>query len=112
MHPKNASTYTVVESLGAIFTTLGTLVIGLSATYLGYKLIQAPKYASKITGAFVPTLVFFLCATFIGTIFMNIYGVAIDAIMQCYLLDLKMARSGEDTDLNNCPPAIAAFFVD
>lgn len=111
-HPKNAGAYSVVEGLGGIFTLLGTLVIALTATFLGYKLILQPKYLTKLTGVFVPTLVFFICAFFIGTIFMNIYGVAIEAIMQCYLLDLKMARSGEDTDLNNCPPAIAAFFVD
>jgi len=114
MNPKNLSSglsYAVVEGLGGIFVVLGTLCISLSSTYLGYRLIQKPEYAAVLTSTFTPTAVFFICAYFIGTIFMNIYGVAIEAIMQCYLLDLKMARSGEDTDLNNCPPAIAEFFL-
>lgn len=42
---------------------------------------------------------------------MNIYGVAMEAIMQCFLMDENYLRTGEDTDLNNCPKDIASFFA-
>ena len=43
---------------------------------------------------------------------MSIYSVAVEAIMQCFLLDENNMRTGEDVEMNNCPPAIAQFFTD
>ena len=41
---------------------------------------------------------------------MGVYGIATEAIMQCFLLDEKLNEGGDDLD--NCPAPLKEFFED
>jgi len=84
----NSVEYFLVEGLGGLFIMMGTLAISLSATYIGYIYVQnKPEIKNKLMGMTFPCLVFFICSYTIGAIFMNVYGVATEAILQCFILD-------------------------
>lgn len=78
----------LVEGLGGLFIEIGTFAIALSSTYIGYMVITTrPEINKLLVGTLFPTIVFFMCAYTIGAIFMSVYGVATEAILQCFLLD-------------------------
>lgn len=58
----------------------------------------------------VPTVAFFIVAYLIGSVFMSIYGVATEAILMCYFIDLKLNEMGDELD--NCPAPLLKFFED
>jgi len=106
----NKVQYALVEGLGGLFISLGTLCISLSATYVGYYVInKKEEIRSKLVGTTFPTLVFFMCSYVIGSIFMNVYGVATEAILQCYMLDKRLNEVLGDP-VDNCPEPLAEFF--
>lgn len=106
----NPVEYALVEGLGGLFITLGTLCISLSATYVGYTVINKKKeIRDKLVGTTFPTIIFFMCSYVIGAIFMNVYGVATEAILQCYMLD-KRLNEEENDPVDNCPKPLREFF--
>jgi hypothetical protein len=67
---------------------MGTMAISLTSTYAGYLIIKnKPERCEKLEGTTFPCLIFFTISYLIGAIFMNIYGVATEAILQCFILD-------------------------
>lgn len=107
----NPVRYALVEGLGGLFITVGTFAIALSSTYIGYQVVMhRPEIKDKLIGTTFPALVFFMCSYTIGAIFMNVYGVATEAILQCFLLDEKLNKRGDPLD--NCPGPLREFFED
>lgn len=46
----------------------------------------------------------------ISVVFMSVYGMAIDAILMCFLYDEEMARGSENKKPKHCPPSLESFF--
>lgn len=107
----NPVRYALVEGLGGLFITIGTFAIALTSTYIGYQVVMHKQdIRDKLVGTSFPCLIFFLCAYTIGAIFMNVYGVATEAILQCFCLDEKLNKRGDPLD--NCPKPLRKFFED
>lgn len=89
---RNASRFLAVGSIGAVFMFLGKWVITLGATYIGYMIItRADKWKNDIHSPIFPTVVFILIAYAISGLFMSVYGMACDTILQCFLADEELS---------------------
>ena len=51
---------------------------------------------------------FFVCTYMVGSIFMSVYGIAIESIMQCFILDESLNENGDPLD--NCPEPLLEYF--
>jgi solute carrier family 44 (choline transporter-like protein), member 2/4/5 len=89
---RNASRFLAVGSIGSVFMFLGKWVVSLGAAYVGYMLITKNKHwAYEIHSPILPTVVFILIAYAISALFMSIYGMACDTILQCFLADEELS---------------------
>ena len=46
----------------------------------------------------------------IGSVFMSVYGIATEAILQCFCLDEKIEKSRGGLAAKHCPEPLADFF--
>jgi solute carrier family 44 (choline transporter-like protein), member 2/4/5 len=65
-------------------------------------------FMSDITSPFLPLVLVFFIAYAIATVFMMIYGMAIDSILMCFLYDEEMNK-GKGAP-KNCPELLREFF--
>ena len=90
---RNAGRFLALGSIGYVFQMLGKGVISISATYFGYLIITHPsKWNDEIHSPVFPTIVFLLISFLIAEVFMSVYGMACDTILQCYLCDEEICR--------------------
>jgi solute carrier family 44 (choline transporter-like protein), member 2/4/5 len=89
---RNASRFLAVGSIGAVFMFLGKWVITLAASYIGYMLItRVSTWKDSIHSPIFPTVVFILLSYSISGLFMSVYGMACDTILQCFLADEELS---------------------
>ena len=89
---RNAARFLAVGSIGAVFMFLGKWVITLGATYTGYMIItHVDTWKNSIHSPIFPTIVFMLLAYTISGLFMSVYGMACDTILQCFLADEELS---------------------
>lgn len=94
--------------VGEIFTVLGNMFIGISSTVIGYLILtQISYFADNIVSPVVPTLGFLIISFVIGSLFMNVYGMAVDSILLCYIADSELnSKSG---GAKSIPPSLKEF---
>lgn len=54
---------------------------------------RSSAYKDKLNSPVVPTLLFFVIAWVIGDLFMSVYGMSIDAILQCAITELELIKN-------------------
>jgi len=80
-------------TIGNVFQWLGKWTIAISSTFIGYIIItQSKKWKYDIHSPIFPSIVFLLCAYLVACLFMNVYGVACDCILQCFLVDEELGK--------------------
>ena len=88
-----------------IFLLLGKAVIAGGATVVGYLCVE--YWLEKdvdINNSFVPLIIFFIVAYVIATVFLSIYAMGADTILQCFLLDEELNKGAGGA--NARPPAM------
>ena len=106
---RNASRFLAAGSIGAIFMHLGKWVITLGSAYGGYMIIiNADRWNDKIHSPIFPTVLFMLIAYMIAGIFMSVYGMACDTILQCFLVDEELS-SKKGRPAGHSPEILADF---
>jgi solute carrier family 44 protein 1 (choline transporter-like protein)/choline transporter-like protein 2/4/5 len=89
---------------------LGKWVITLGATYVGYMVITKYSYwGDQIHSPIFPTIVFMLIAYTISGLFMSVYGMACDTILQCFLADEEISSRNRGGPSHS--PEILADFM-
>ena len=92
----NAGRFAVATILGWIFIFIGKVAIISSTVIVGYIIITNVNEIDKnISSPFFPCIVFGLIAYLISTIFLTIFGFAMDVILQSFLVDETLA--GQDS---------------
>ncbi|KAM3144620.1 hypothetical protein pb186bvf_003227 [Paramecium bursaria] len=105
---RNKASIAVTDGIGEIFTTISNLFIGAASALIGFVMItQIPAYSETITSPLFPTLFFLFIALIIGSLFMNIYGMATDTILLCYLADVELFHN--QGGAQSVPPALKEF---
>lgn len=88
---ENAGRFTALGGVGTVFNFLGKASITCSSAYLGFLIITTDEnYKSQINSAVGPTVVFAIVSYCIACLFMGVYEISADTIVQAFILDEKM----------------------
>lgn len=80
--------------LGNIFTYLGILIVAASGTFFGYGMcVYNTDLSPKLHSPWIITGACFMLSATIAVIFMSVYSMSIDTILQCFFLDEELAKS-------------------
>lgn len=72
---------------------------------------EVDPYKTEMSSVFLPLLIIFVFSWAISTIFMSVYGMAIDTILLCFLYDEKNHR-GDTSGKMRAPEPLKEFFED
>ncbi|CAE8692261.1 unnamed protein product, partial [Polarella glacialis] len=89
---RNALRFGTVALLGAIIHWIGFMFILVATVACGYFIITAmhPEISPGI-----PLLVYLFMSYVVAKLFMNVFGLAVDSVLQCFLACEEMGLSGD-----------------
>lgn len=78
----NAARATIIAGLGGAFMLVGKLTIAFGTTFACYEIFeQTPEYRDHMSSYNLSLFIIFVIAWVIATLFMSVYGMAIDAVL-------------------------------
>lgn len=83
---------------------IARLVIALSSTILCWFWI---KEVDEVDSRTLPMLIIFGCSYFVAAIFVSVFDASANTILQCYLIDLDIARQS-NLEPTHVPPTLQA----
>jgi len=101
----NAGRASIVQGMGGIFVFVGEGFVCLLTSFICYVILTtSDNYKSY--SPWLPLIVIFFISYTVGALFMSIYGMAMDAILQCFCQDEKDNGVGK---AKNCPELLRDF---
>lgn len=89
---KNTDKFLLVSGVGNVFMFLGKMSIASLTAFLAFIITENwPEVKSKLDSPMAPTILVFMIAYVVGSIFISIYSVATDTILQCFLVDTDIS---------------------
>jgi len=79
---RNAARFGVMAILGSIISFIGCSVIVVGSTLSGYFILQLMHSTASPT---MPVLIYFGLSYMIAKLFMNVFGLAVDTSLQCFI---------------------------
>lgn len=89
---RNVIRVAITHGLGQMFEFIGTLFVAASSTMCCYLILVNTSMQENVTTLFAPTAAFIIVGYVIGRMFMNIYGMGVDTIIMCYLVDHELHK--------------------
>lgn len=90
----NIVRFAIVGRVGAIFQFIGVMMITLAGAFFTYAMLSyVTEFKSLVTSPLLPSIVSGVVCFVVGYLFMIVYGMGIDTILQCFLLDETLAKS-------------------
>jgi len=86
---RNAARVFAVTVVGSFICLLGKFFICGAATAGSY-FIMAEVYGDEMTGYWLPALFVFAISWFVADFFLDIYGMAVSTLLQCFIADEEM----------------------
>lgn len=84
----NPARMALVNGLGGMFIFIGKMFMVMAGSFIAYQVLQfVEPFKSQLTSVFLPCVIIFILSYAIAVIYMSVYGMAIDAIMMCFLYD-------------------------
>ena len=102
---ENAGRFAALGGVSGVFNFLGKLLITTSSTYLGFLIIDE-YYANKISSPVGPIVLFVILSYLVSSLFMSVYEIAADTIIQAFIVDEKLNGKGK---ANFAPEPIKEF---
>ncbi|CAG9332171.1 unnamed protein product [Blepharisma stoltei] len=88
---ENAARFAALGSLGEVFSFLGKVLITAISSFIGYMIItQVDYYEEYIENPLPPTIIFIIVSYLVAGIFMSVYEMTCDTILQAFLIDEKL----------------------
>lgn len=105
---KNSVKFGFVDGIADVFIFLAKFLITALTTFISKWLIK--WWSPELESAFLPLLTIFILTWVISSVFMAIFDVGSNTILQCYLLDKQIAAQEGLEDPSHIPPTMAKFF--
>lgn len=91
---RNPARFAMLGMMGNIFNYLGILIIACGGTFFGYAMCTYNEnLKNDLHSPIAPTLVCFMLSFFVAVIFMSVYSMSIDTILQCFFLDEELFKT-------------------
>lgn len=107
---KNRAKFAFVNGIEGVFMFLAKFAISVFTTLFGWFLIVVwvNQEPGQNVSAFIPSLFIFLFAYVVAAIFIGIFEVSANTILQCFLIDLDIAKQN-NLDPKHVPERLAKF---
>jgi len=102
---RNFARFGVVATLGSIIHFLGFVFIMSASTVIGYFILQSMY--SDVTPV-IPLISYIGVGYLVSVLYMNVFGLAVDSILHCFLATEEMGGAGGDF----VPGPLKSFFSD
>jgi hypothetical protein len=107
---RNAPKFGFVAYVGTIFMYLGKFFIACSSATVAFILAAYwPWIRGDISSPVIPCITVFIIGYVVGSIFMSVYSIASNTILQCFILDYEIAKVKFDGGANHQPPSLQPF---
>ena len=83
----NAVRFAVVGGVGTVIMFIGKIMIAAGSAVCFFLLITYTSARDSYLQPFYQVLLLFIIAYSIGVLFMSVYSVTMDALLQCFLVD-------------------------
>jgi hypothetical protein len=90
---RNAGRIGALAGIGMIITLLGIMFIMVSTGVLGYFILLA-MHEDEISTPWLLTVLFFIIGYIIAKLFMMVFGLAVDSVLQCFIADEELHSKG------------------
>lgn len=91
---RNPVRFAMLGMLGNLFTYLGILIVAAGGTFFGYSMCTYDKKLKhSLHSPWTPTAACLILSTMVAIIFMSVYSMSIDTILQCFFLDEELAKT-------------------
>ena len=105
---KNHAKFAFVDGIADMFMFLAKFFISSVTTALSWLLLGA---MTEVNSPFFPLFMIFLLSYMIASIFIAIFDISANTILQCYLMDKEVQKQlGVVEDPKHVPPTMAKFF--
>eukprot|EP01017_Pseudomicrothorax_dubius_P000387 TRINITY_DN0_c1700_g1_i1.p1 TRINITY_DN0_c1700_g1~~TRINITY_DN0_c1700_g1_i1.p1 ORF type:complete len:118 (-),score=31.49 TRINITY_DN0_c1700_g1_i1:44-397(-) len=90
---RNAATFGLSQGLGQAFVIIGKVFITVVSVLLGHLLLtKVPQFSERVTDGFILLILFGIIAYIIASVFMEVWGMATDAILHSFLVDHEIHK--------------------
>lgn len=102
---RNSLRFTALAGLGTIFIFIGTIAIVAGTCLLAYlEIIQFKIFIDRdLSNPFIPIVFVFLISYIVARQFTMVLGIALEAIMHCFILDEELAKSKGGVSAKHTP---------
>ena len=108
---RNPFKFGLVHGLSEIFMFMGKMLVTVGTAILCYFiLIYLEYYEENLYSPFSPIILILFIAFGISLMFMGIYGLGADTIVQCFLVDQEIQEKVNGGAAQFCPEELREFF--
>jgi choline transporter-like protein 2/4/5 len=108
---KHAAKFTMVQGIGNVFMFLGKMTIASITTFIGFIIME--NWASieeSLDSPAVPLLIIFMVSYTVGAVFVSVFSVSSNTILQCFLVDTDISeQEGREGGAKHRPESLEAF---
>mmetsp|Transcript_28906 Transcript_28906/g.35727 ORF Transcript_28906/g.35727 Transcript_28906/m.35727 type:complete len:253 (+) Transcript_28906:1115-1873(+) len=104
---KNKAKFAFVEGIADVFMFLAKFFISCATTGLSWLCMEAMV---EVKSPFMPLFIIFMLSYMIASVFIAVFDVSANTILQCYLLDKSVAAQQGLADPDHVPPTMNKFF--
>eukprot|EP00825_Cyclidium_porcatum_P018701 TRINITY_DN2128_c0_g1_i2.p1 TRINITY_DN2128_c0_g1~~TRINITY_DN2128_c0_g1_i2.p1 ORF type:complete len:412 (-),score=21.78 TRINITY_DN2128_c0_g1_i2:104-1339(-) len=107
---RNPLKFSVVAGIGQVFIFVGKLFISCVTTFICYQIFtQAKYYKDHLFSPLLPSIACFIVSYLVGCLFMSVYGMSIDTILQCSCADEELMKK-EQKGPQHTPGPLQEYF--
>lgn len=104
---KNSLKFAFVDGIADVFMFLAKFLISILTTTFMYFML---RWCTEVRSPFFPLFIIFIFTHMIASVFIAIFDVGANTILQCYLLDMEIAQTSGKLEPDHIPPTMDKFF--
>jgi hypothetical protein len=93
---RNGARIASLGAIGAVVHFIGTFFIMAATAFIGYFLLGV-LHPDDISSTVLPVILYVIVGYVTAKLLMNVFGLAVDTILQCFVANEEMGGSGEYT---------------
>jgi len=96
---RNGGRIASLGAIGAVVHFIGTFFIMVATAFIGYQLLIV-LHPDDISSTVLPTMLYVIVGYVTAKLLMNVFGLAVDTILQCFVANEEMGGAGDFTHPN------------
>jgi len=106
---KHAAKFSFVSGIGNVFMTLGKMAISSITCLIVFFVLEKMQAEGIITSPIAPLIIVFMISYIISSMFISVFSVASNAILQCFLVDTDIAEQNGHGEAMHRPESLEGF---